>query len=116
MEKFRVRPGYHSQELLVEFWGDHRGEHFPNVSALLANALGAEPLKHPTIDTAMVAATDEFISYWRYAHGEYELVDDIWAFFIHAPENNLRVITDIERALLASGLFVKEDVDFSEYR
>ncbi|GGC90631.1 hypothetical protein [Halopseudomonas salina] len=116
MEKFRVRPGYKSKELLVEFWGEHRGASFPDVQSILAQGLHAKPARHPSLDAAAIAiATDEFVSFWRYENGEYELDDDIWAFFILAPENNVQVIADIERVLLASGEFTKEEADFSEY-
>ena len=116
MEKFRVRPAYKSEELLVEFWGDHRGSSFPNIQEILARELNAKPAKRPGIDTAAVAmATDEHISFWQYENGEYELDDDIWAYFIHAPVNNVQIISDIERALVASGCFTKEQADFSEY-
>lgn len=116
METFRIRPGYKSKELLVEFWGDHRGENFPDIRSILAQGLKAKPAKHPTLDTAFIAtATDEFITLWKYENGEYELDDDTWAFFIHAPDNNIQVISDIERVLLASGQFIKEKADFSEY-
>ncbi|WP_067223360.1 hypothetical protein [Marinomonas gallaica] len=116
MEKFRVRPGYKSKELLIEFWGDHRSEKFPDIQSILAQGLDAKPAKHPILDTATIAmATDEFIFLWKYKDGEYELDDDTWAFFIHAPDNNIQVISDIEKVLLASGQFIKEEADFSEY-
>ncbi|WP_445356280.1 hypothetical protein ACJJI5_11090 [Microbulbifer sp. EKSA008] len=116
MEKFRVRPGYKSKELLVEFWGEHRSKSFPDIQDILAEGLNAKPVKHPTLDTATISmATDEFITLWEYKNGEYELDDDIWAFFIYAPENNTQVIADIESVLLASGQFIKEKADFSEY-
>jgi len=116
MEKFRVRPGYKSKELLIEFWGEHRSEKFPNIQGILAQGLDAQPAKHPTLDTATITmSTDEFITLWKYKNGEYELDDDTWAFFIHAPDNNIQVISDIEKVLLASGKFIKEEADFSEY-
>ncbi|MGH1470700.1 MAG: hypothetical protein ACRBCS_05865 [Cellvibrionaceae bacterium] len=116
MEKFQVRPGYKSKKLLVEFWGEHRGESFPDIQGILAQGLEAKPVKHPTLDTATIAiATDEFITLWKYKHGEYELDDDTWAFFIHAPNNNIQVISDIERVLLASGQFIKEETDYSQF-
>ncbi|MGI5310797.1 hypothetical protein [Rheinheimera sp. WS51] len=116
METFRIRPGYKSKELLIEFWGDHRSQDFPDIQGILAKGLNAKPAKHPTLDTATIAmATDEFITLWKYKNGEYELDDDIWAYFIHASENNEQVIADIEEVLLASGQFIKEEADFSEY-
>lgn len=116
MEKFRVRPGYKSKELLVEFWGEHRSARFPDIRSILAQGLRAKPERHPSLDAATIAiATDKYISFWQYENGEYELDDDIWAFFILAPENNAQVIADIERVLLESGEFTKEEADFSEY-
>jgi len=71
---------------------------------------------HPIFDTARVGlALDEFISLWEYSNGEYELTDDTWAYFVLAPNNNSQVIGDIERALLQSGQFIKEEVDFADY-
>ncbi|PCI26772.1 MAG: hypothetical protein COB67_09815 [SAR324 cluster bacterium] len=116
MEKFSVRPAYKSKELLVEFWGDHRSETYPSIQKLLEKGLNSKSKRHPSLDTFRIAiATDEFISLWQYENGEYELDDDIWGCFILAPDNNTQIISDIERVLLASGKFMKEDVDFSEY-
>lgn len=116
MEKFRVRPGHKSDELLIEFWGDHRSKGYPNIQQILEVGLSAKPKKHPNLDTVSIGlATDEFISLWEYKNGEYELDDDIWAYFIMAPENNAQVINDIEQVLLSSGEFIKEDADFSQY-
>ena len=116
LEKFKVRPGYKSKELLVEFCGDHRSPSFPNIANLLAIALNAKLKRHPTLDVAHIGfATDEFISLWEYSNGEYELDDDIWSYFILAPSNNSQIVGDTERVLLQSGLFVKENVDFEPY-
>lgn len=115
-EKFKTRPGYKSKELLIEFCGDHRSPTYPNVASLLAIALNAKLKRHPILDTVRVGlATDEFISLWEYSNGEYELDDDIWSYFILAPNNNAQIVGDIERVLLQSGLFVKEQVDFEPY-
>jgi hypothetical protein len=116
MEKFRVRPGYKSKELLVEFCGDHRADAFPNIAKILAQALDAKAGKHPDLNTTTLAmATDEFISYWTYRNGSYEIDDDVWACFILAPQNNVQIIADIENALLNTGLFVKDDVEYGKY-
>ncbi|MBB1481668.1 MULTISPECIES: hypothetical protein [Pseudoalteromonas] len=125
MEKFLVRPGYKTEELLVEFLGDHREPQFPDIQEILVKGLKAEPdqlksfdpTQYSSFDIAtMAVAADEFLTFWKYSNGEYELDDDIWAFFIHAPKNNRQVISDIEGVLLASGKFIKEEVDFSQYK
>ena len=116
MEKFRVRPGHKSTELLIEFWGDHRSEGYPNIQKILEVGLSAKSKKHPCLDVVSIGlATDEFISLWEYPNGVYELDDDIWAYFIMATNNNAQVINDIEQVLLKSGEFLKEEEDFSKY-
>ena len=69
LEKFRVRPGYKSRELLVEFCGDHRSSSYPNIANLLQDALNAKLKKHPVYDTVRIGlATDEFITLCVGAH------------------------------------------------
>ena len=116
--RFYVRPVYHGTELLVEIVDDHRAEGFPRVAGILAEALGAQRLPHPEgMDRPDIALLqDRFISYWTYAGGAYEIDDDIWALFVQAKANHAAVIADVERALLSTGRFVKEDVDFARYR
>ncbi|WP_374351437.1 hypothetical protein [Chitinimonas sp.] len=112
LEKFRVRPGYKSAALLIEFCGDHRATSFPDIAALLASSLNARYKQHPTLDVVHIGlASDEFISLWEYENGEYELIDDTWSLFIFAPTNNAQIISDIERALLLSNLFSREMID-----
>jgi hypothetical protein len=114
--RFRVRPGYHSENLLIEFCADNRAGDFPDVAELLRHSLRSQRKKHPDLDEANIAMIlDRFITFWSYPGGTYEIDDDIWALFIRAEENNRQVIADIERALLDSGRFVKEDVDFADY-
>jgi hypothetical protein len=107
MEKFRVK--YSGANSLIEFYGDHRAENYPNVSKLLADALGAMPQKHPVFSTETMIATDRYFSYWSYKNGTYEIDDDIWGCSITAPDGSLNVIADLEYALTNSGHFVSMD-------
>ncbi|KVD37138.1 hypothetical protein [Burkholderia ubonensis] len=115
--RFRVRPVYHSSDLLVEVLEDHRTDHFPNVAAILQGALHSVQVPHPDgLDEPRVALfQDRYFSYWTYARGHYEIDDDIWALFVTASINNLPIVADIERALLLTGKFVKEEVDFGKF-
>jgi hypothetical protein len=116
MEKFCVRTGCKTKELLIEFWGDHRTKGFPDIQRILEKGLNAKQKKHPSIDVVYIGlATDQFISLWEYENGEYELDDDTWDYFIHAPDNNQQVIGDIEEVLLESGFFAKEATDLNKY-
>ncbi len=116
--RFYVRPVYGGTELLVEIVDDHRVEGFPYVAGILCKALGARRMPHPEgMDNPDIALLhDRFFSYWTYAGGAYEIDDDIWALFVAAKQNHATVIGDVERALLSTGQFVKEDVDFAKYR
>jgi hypothetical protein len=116
IERIRVRPGYGSKKLLVEFCGDHRCAGFPNVGEILRQALHASPVKLFNFDEAKVAiATDRYVGLWTYSNGSYEIDDDTWGLWIQCRENNHQVIGDIEHALIRSGLFEKDEVNFEDY-
>lgn len=114
-QRIRIRPGYGSQLLLVEFCGDHRADEFPDVCNILRLALQAEDVSSDAREVERALATDCYSSSWRYRRGSYLVDDDTWGLWIHCEENNRQVIGDIEQALLQSGLFVKEEVDFNDY-
>ncbi|WP_254602240.1 hypothetical protein [Burkholderia lata] len=116
--RFRVRPVFHGSDLLVEVLDDHRTVDFPNVAAILQDALHSVQVPHPDgLDEREVALSqDRYFSYWTYARGSYEIDDDIWGLFVTATIDNLPIVADIEKALLSTGKFVKEEVDFSAFR
>ena len=116
--RFYVRPVYHGSELLVEIADDHRVDGFPDLAGILRHELGAGREPHPEgMDRPVIALLHQrFFSYWTYAGGAYEIDDDTWGLFVTATQNHAAVIADIERALLRTGQFVKEEVDFARYR
>lgn len=116
--RFRVRPVYHGNQLLIEVLDDHRGERFPNVASILRDALGATQVPHPDkLDGPQVAfSQNRYFSFWVYPGGNYEIDDDIWGLFVLAEENNEAVSADVERTLMSTGRFVKEFVDFEQFR
>ncbi|KWF24668.1 hypothetical protein [Burkholderia pseudomultivorans] len=113
--RFRVRPVFHGSDLLVEVLDDHRAADFPDVAAILQDALHSARVPHPDgLDDPTVALSqDRYFSYWTYDRGRYEIDDDIWALFVTASTDNASVVADIERALVSTGKFAKEDVDAS---
>ncbi|KAG8152721.1 hypothetical protein [Burkholderia catarinensis] len=115
--RFRVRPVYHGSDLLVEILEDHRAVEFPSIAAILQGALHSVRVPHPDgVDDQQVALSqDRYFSYWTYAQGDYEIDDDIWGLFVTASVNNSAIVADIERALLLTGEFVKEAVDFGKF-
>jgi hypothetical protein len=116
--RFRIRPVYHGSELLIEMLSDHRADGFPGITSILSNALRAVKVPHPdNLDNPRIAlGADRYFSYWAYSGGHYEIDDDIWSLFVRAEEGSEAVICDIERALLATGQFIKESVDFEPFR
>jgi hypothetical protein len=116
--RLHVRPMYHESDLLVELIDDHRSQGFPNIRIILQEALQSVQEKHPDglDDPSIAQLHDRYFSYWRYEGGCYEIDDDIWSLFVTAPTNNGAVIADIERALLSTGKFIKEEVDFAKYK
>jgi hypothetical protein len=116
--RFLVRPVYHGDELLIEVLGDHRSQGFPSVAEILREALLAVREPHPdNLDDPRIAmAQDRFFSYWAYPGGHYEIDDDTWGLFVLAKAGNGGVIADLEQALLGSGKFVKENVDFAQFK
>ncbi|MFC4525560.1 hypothetical protein ISN76_00335 [Dyella halodurans] len=119
--RFRVRPVYHGSELLIELLDDPRKDGFPRVAEILRDALGAtigpppDNLNDPRFALAALAQ-DRYFTYWSYPGGNYEIDDDIWGLFVFAKDNNKVVIADLERVLLATGQFVKESVDFEQFK
>jgi hypothetical protein len=107
METFGIRPGHGATGLLIEFRGDHRAPDFPDVAPLLAAALGATREAPSASAAEAMMAIDRYVGAWSYAGGRYEIDDDVWACFIRLPDGH--VLADIERALTASGRFVRDD-------
>jgi hypothetical protein len=73
---------------------------------------------HPdNLDDPQVAlAQDRYFCFWAYPGGKYEIDDDICGLFISTKENNEDVTAEVERVLLSTGQFVKEFVDFEQFR
>ncbi|VWC91986.1 hypothetical protein BLA39750_01960 [Burkholderia lata] len=115
--RFRVRPVFHGNDLLVEVLDDHRTADFPNLAGILQDALHSVQVPHPDgLDEPVVALSqDRYFSYWTYARGRYEIDDDIWGLFVTASIDNVSIVAGIESALLLTGRFVKEEVDFGEF-
>ncbi len=109
METFRIMSVSGGTGLRIDFCGDHRAPGFPDLARLLAAGLGATcaPTSAPAAQAMM--ASDRYVGAWSYAGGCYEIDDDVWACVIHAPDGSNRVVADIERVLVRSGRFVRDD-------
>jgi len=102
--------------MLIEFTGDHRSGSFPNVAKILQYKLKSRRKGVLRDFQKNLYNFDGFVSTWSYPNGDYVIANDTWGLFVHADENNESIMSDIEAALVSSDLFVKEHVDFNEYR
>ncbi|MCP4138513.1 MAG: hypothetical protein GY754_46575 [bacterium] len=121
MERFIVRPGYGSDELLIEFIGYDDSYDYPSIWSIIGSALNSkiinvEALDDIDRDREIIWPEESQVQTFSYINGEYSFVIDYGSVTIFAENNNSVIIKDIENALLQSGRFIKEDVDFSKYK
>ena len=108
MYRYRVRPGYGTTKLLIEFMSDSSDEAFV---AALRSAFSANGIKAKTKEQSLFC----FQTVMDSPGGSFEVDHDEWSMiWVHADENQ-NVIPYLDRILTASGEFQKEEVDFSQY-
>jgi hypothetical protein len=108
MYRYRVRPGYGSKKLLVEFMSDSSDEGF---LAALRSVFSANGIRA----TGEEAQLFRFRTIMDSPAGSFELDHDEWSMvWVHADENQ-NVIPYLDCILTASGQFQKEEVDFAQY-
>ena len=107
MHSYRVRPGYGSDKLLIEF-GPSFGD--PQFWADLKSVFlrqGFKPGKSGHYVVGVFTILDS-------PAGLFKLEDDGWAGFIVADKNQAAVHY-LDQVFQSSSLFRKEEVDYSEY-
>ena len=107
MHTYRVRPGYGSSELLIEF------------GSTLADREFAQDLKTIFVQHGFrLRKRGHYVLGLVYEYsspvGRFEVTDDGWAVFVTADKNQA-AIQCLDGLLEASGWFTKQDVDFAEY-
>jgi len=106
--RYRVRPGYGSPDLLIEFLADADDRVFLDELFAVLAAGGARHRGHE--DLVLLA-----IVHLRAPFGRFTLEVDDWnSLWIHA-EADQAAIAAIDGLLQASPAFEKQDVDFAEY-
>jgi hypothetical protein len=107
MHSYKVRPGYGSEKLLIEFGPSSSDERFV---ADLKNVLSNQGFRSRGADHYVFGEATFFDS----PAGLFELDDDGWTVFVHADDHQA-VIDYLDQILQRSGLFTKEAVDSSAY-
>jgi len=107
---YRLRPGYGSDKLLLEFMLADLGAEFINDLLIALHAIS------PVVDSVEeLWLNDEVLMRVSSTQGAFLLAKNTWGFaFLTAEENQscLKCITDI---LNDSSLFEREEVDFEKY-
>jgi len=111
MYKYKLRPGYKSSELLIEFFIKAANDDFKNT---LFQAL--ESLNSQQKGATNLWMNDEVLIQCDCELGSFEISLDIWdGVFIMSP-NNQGVIFKIDEILSKHNKFIKLEVDFSAYK
>ncbi len=108
MHKYKVRPGYGSDKLLIEFGMVGTDKQF---ASALHSVLKSNDVKAGKREDFIFLERANMTS----PAGPFRLEGDEWHFvWIHAQDNQ-DAIHFMDRILQESGLFEKEEVDFNEY-
>lgn len=111
MYKYKLRPGYKSSELLIEFCIKSANDAF--FDSIYAALKSINLQKQSVTDLWM---NDEVLITMNSDCGSFEISVDIWdGVFIMSPENQT-VIIKIDEILSNHIDFIKLEVDFDEYK
>ncbi len=108
MHKYKVRPGYGSSKLLIEFGPDASDQQFADdlCSVLKKNGF------------IMFSASNRIfhsIAEFNSPKGSLSIDADEWGFVWGHAEDDQPVIHYVDTLLQKSGLFEKDEVDFRDY-
>ena len=109
--KYHLRPGYGSEELLLEFFPDSSESQF--INDLMNTLKGINPFVDAVEDLWM---NDEIVFQVSSDVGSFVFTKDNWGFAFIMADNNQLAIKCINEILKSSKLFVKEEVDFEKYK
>jgi len=111
MYKYKLRPGYKSSDLLIEFCIKSANDEF--IESLYKAISGINVKQLGTTDLWM---NDEVLIELESDFGHFEISIDIWdGVFVMSP-NNQAVVLKIDEILSKHNKFTKLTVDFDEYK
>lgn len=109
--KYRLRPGYGSDKLFLEFLLDSTDTEFDK--DLFTTVKDINPKVETSEDLWM---NDGVLLHVSSDNGAFTLSKDIWDFAFIMAEDNQACINRIDEILRDSNLFEKEEVDFEIYK
>jgi hypothetical protein len=107
---YRFRPGYGSDKLLIEFV---KGVNKDTFLTDLKAALSQIEMKIDSIEDLWM--NDEVLFNVTSLEGEFILSKDIWDSAFIMSDENQECLNRINEVLNKNELFVREEVDYSEY-
>ncbi|KFF07190.1 hypothetical protein [Flavobacterium reichenbachii] len=111
MYKYHFRPGYQSEELLIDIFNGAENETF--VSDFI-NAI--HEIKPQMIDILDLWMNDEILMTYDSEVGKFTISKDIWGFAFIMADNNQEGLALINSILEKSEEFEKVEVDFENYK
>lgn len=111
MYKYHFRPGYKSQELLIDIFD---GAESDNFNSDLLSAI--DELNPRMIDILDFWMNDDIIMTFDSDAGQFTISKDIWGFAFIMAESNQEVLARINSILENSEMFEKVEVDFENYK
>lgn len=108
MYHYRVRPGYGSDKLLVEFMNDSTDEAFVAALRAVLSSNSVRSIQKNDLIFLHQTVMDS-------PAGSFEIDHDEWCMiWVHANDNQ-DAIHFVDGILTASGMFQKDAVDFTKY-
>lgn len=109
--KYKLRPGYGSKELLIEFSNIEHPENF--IKKLISILKNHEFEYNGTTDVWM---NDEVLIHLKSSNGKLIISKDIYDFIFILGDHNQKDIEKIAGILMESDLFEKEIDDYLKYQ
>lgn len=108
MHSYKIRPGYGSDKLLIEFGSSSSDEQFiADLKALFA----AHECRKQSTEDMVFCMTITFDS----PSGLFQMDHDEWGFVFLQADRNQAAIHYLDEVLQSSGRFKREQVDFRDY-
>ena len=109
--EYRIRPGYGSENILIEFTKNCDGNEFHES---LKNVLGKINVKSKQIDDLWM--NDEMLYHIKSDIGKFQISSDSWGGLFILADNNQEAINELGYLLSHDDRFLKEEVDYKKYR
>ncbi|RZJ52807.1 MAG: hypothetical protein EOO44_10665 [Flavobacterium sp.] len=109
--QYHFRPGYKSQELLIDIFGGAESDTF---NSDLLNAIAE--IKPKMTDIVDLWMNDEVMMTFDSDVGQFTISKDIWGFAFIMAESNQEGLARINSILENSEMFEKVEVDFENYK